>query len=92
MTIFVVIQQADAGPPRLESALKSAYPDDMYNLGHGAWLVSDNGTAIDISNKLKITDGEAGSALVIETASYYGRANPAIWSWIKSKWEGGPNG
>jgi len=29
-----------------------------------------------------------GSAVVIEAASYFGRANPAIWSWIKTHWEG----
>lgn len=92
MTIFVIIQQPDVDPGRLEAAVKTAYPNDYYDLGGGAWIVSDNSTAVDVSSRIGITEGAAGSAVVIEAASYYGRANPAIWSWIKAKWEGGPNG
>lgn len=92
MTIFTVVQQPHAGPVNLNGAIKEAYPEDTFDLGNGAWLISDNGTALEVSEKIGITDGSNGSALVVEMASYYGRANPAIWSWIKSKWEGGPNG
>lgn len=92
MTIFVIIQQHVDTPNRLAAAIKAAYPNDTYALEGNAWLISDNSTAVDVSNRIGITDGEAGSAVVIEAASYYGRANPAIWSWIKAKWEGGPNG
>ncbi|MCH8166923.1 MAG: hypothetical protein IIC03_03215 [Proteobacteria bacterium] len=92
MTIFVIIRQAGTDVEKLGKAIASAYPDDIYDLGDGAWLVSDTATAKDISDNIGITDGKIGSAVIIETASYFGRANPAIWSWIKAKWNGAPNG
>ncbi len=92
MTIFVIVQQNSDVPNSLQAAIKAAYPNDTYDLGGNSWLISDSITAVEVSNKIGITNGEAGSALVVEAASYYGRANPAIWSWIKTKWEGGPNG
>jgi hypothetical protein len=92
MSIFIIVRQLPVPESDLGVAIKAAFPDDVYELGDGAWLVSDSSTALDVSNKIGITEGKVGSAVVIEAASYYGRANPAIWSWIKTKWEGGPNG
>ncbi|WP_157046502.1 hypothetical protein [Roseovarius sp. 217] len=97
MTIFVIMRQAEADHNRLGSAIKRVYPNDTYPLGDGLWLISDSATAVEVSNKIGITSATGsnvtvGSAIVVEAASYYGRANPAIWSWIKTKWEGGPNG
>lgn len=92
MTIFAVIQQPHPSHSALSVAIFQAYPDDTYDLGNGAWLISDSVTAKEVSDKIGISDGTNGSAVVIEAASYFGRANPAIWSWIKAKWEGGPNG
>ena len=69
------------------------FPTANYDLGSGVWLVAGPGSAKDISDKLKITpDGVNGTGVVIEAASYFGRANPAIWTWIKNQWEGGPHG
>lgn len=98
MTIFVIIRQADRDSDRLASAIAENYIDDFYALSDGVWLVSDHSTAMDVSRKVGITSASDGpptslcSAVVIEAASYYGRANPAIWSWIKTKWEGGQHG
>lgn len=58
------------------------------SLPGGAWLVAGQGTAQDVSNRIGITDGHVGSALVVEASSYYGRASPDVWSWVKSNWEG----
>jgi hypothetical protein len=52
-----------------------------------AWLVAHSGSAQELSGKLGITDGSNGPGLVFEIGSYYGRANPDIWAWIKAKWE-----
>ena len=92
MSIFIVVKQQPVSAGDLGAVIKAAFPEDVYELGDNAWLVSDSGTAVEVSNKIGITDGSVGAAVVIEAASYYGRANPAIWSWIKAKWEGGPNG
>lgn len=93
MAIFAIIQQPGPGGEKLLGAVVKAYQSAHYPLGSGIYLVSDTGTAIDVSNKVGITPGaEAGSAIVFEVGSYYGRANPAIWSWVKSNWEGAPLG
>lgn len=88
MTIFAVINQPSPSSDRLQAAIVSVYPRHNYDLGNGTWLVSDSGTASEISAKLGITpEGENGSAVILEVASYFGRANPAIWTWIKTNWE-----
>lgn len=98
MTIFAIIPQPSTDLPNLGLAVERLYPDDFYELGDGMWLISDVTSAVEVCKKLGISSDSEGnpgvvsSGLVIEVASYFGRANPAIWSWIKSKWEGGPHG
>ena len=89
MTIFAIIRQPGPNFERLGLAIAQTYPLHHYDLGNGAWLVAARGTAKDIADRLLITGGENGSAVVVEAASYYGRANPAIWTWIKANWEVG---
>ncbi len=92
MPIFAVIRQTDSDQA-LAGAIKKEFPTGNYDLGDGAWLVAGAGSAKDIADKLQITpDGVSGTGIVIEAASYFGRANPAIWTWIKNQWEGGPHG
>lgn len=92
MAIFAIIKQPGPNGERLENAIHAAFPSTVYNLSASSWLVAASGTAKDVSDKIGITGGESGSAIVTETASYYGRANPAIWTWIKTNWEGPPIG
>jgi hypothetical protein len=88
MTIFAVIKQPGPNSDKLASSVEDTYPQKHYDLGDGSWLIAESGTASDLTTKLGITpEGLNGSALVIEVASYYGRANPAIWTWIKTNWE-----
>lgn len=87
MTLFTIIQQPGTVGNKLANAVSAAYPDDVYDLGNGAWIVSDSATAKEVSDKVGISEGENGSGVVVEVASYFGRANPAIWSWMKTKWE-----
>jgi hypothetical protein len=63
------------------------FPSDHYKLDGGSFLVSTKGTAQELSEKLGVTGGTNGAAVVVEVASYFGRANPNVWSWIKSKLE-----
>ena len=92
MAIFAIIKQPGANSDRLEGAIHEKYPGAVYGLDNGAWLVADTGTAKDVSDRLMITGGENGSGIVVEFASYFGRANPAIWTWIKANWEGPVSG
>ncbi len=93
MAIFAIITQPGTNSAKLPEAVTKAFEGANYPLGNGVWLVSAVGTANDVSNKVGITpDGESGTGVVVEVASYFGRANPAIWSWIKANWGGVPVG
>lgn len=90
MSIFVVVQQNVSGPAGTLAARINDVPH--YQLAPGVWLVAHIGTARDVCERLGIADGQTGTGVVTEVASYFGRANPAIWSWIKQNWEGGEVG
>jgi hypothetical protein len=93
MAIFAIIHQPGSPAAKLETAIKLHFETANYSLGNGAWLVAGPGTAQDVAKKLGVAPGtEAGSAVVLEAASYFGRANPAIWSWMKANWEARPVG
>ena len=93
MAIFAIILQPGANGEHLPHSIATAVGEGKFlKIADGSWLVSDRGTAQDLSGRIGITEDHAGSAVVLEIASYYGRANPAIWSWIKTNWEGAPLG
>jgi len=89
MSIFAIIKQPGQ-TDNVGDSIRMHFPTAHYTLGADAWLVSATTTAQELSERLGITSGISGSAIVIEAASYFGRANPAIWSWIKANWEGPP--
>jgi hypothetical protein len=88
MAIFLLSQTSLVDTAKLADKLQALFPDEHYMAGAGAWLVSAEGTAQNLSQELGISEGEITSVIVAEIASYHGRADPAIWSWIKDKWEG----
>ena len=93
MAVFAVIVQAESVDAKLAAAIQQHYATANYQLdGDRGWLVAGRGTAQEVSNTLGITDGTNGAALVAEMASYFGRANPNIWTWIKDNWEVGKHG
>ncbi len=87
MSIFAIILQPNPNSGNLPGVIAREYKEDHLQLGQNEWLVADSGTSKEVSDKLGITDGKNGAAVVLEVSSYYGRANNNIWSWIKNKWE-----
>ena len=87
MAIFAIIGQPSADPQLLSTAIATEFPADNLPLQDRVWLVAFHGTPVDLSNKLGITDGQNGAAIVLSVGNYYGRTNPTIWDWIKEKWE-----
>lgn len=93
MSIFVVVAQSEEGPAGTLAAKVAQSGLPSYPLQDDVWLLSYRGTAQDLCSTLGIyPDGANGTAVVIEVGSYYGRANPAIWTWMKTNWEGTPLG
>jgi len=90
MAIFAIIPQPNANSAKLAGAVEAQFKDYNYPIdgGHG-WLVAAKKTTKDVCDVLGVTDGSNGAALVFEVASYFGRANPNVWSWIKLHWETG---
>jgi hypothetical protein len=90
MAIFAVIPTPTPAPPKLMAALAEHFKEThvVIDGGHG-WLIAGRLTAKEVSDLLGITDGTSGRALIFEVASYFGRANPNMWRWIKLHWETG---
>ena len=85
MDIFVIFRVAD--PSAIEEALARVFPDNHKSLTSGEYLVSTNGSAKDVSDKLGISDNRTQPAIVFKMANYFGRAPTEIWDWIKVKAE-----
>ena len=85
MAIFAIFQVSH--PEKLGPAIKIAYPEDHLDLGNNEWMISDKATAIDVSNKLGVSDASNGIVIIVGIANYYGRAPNNIWDWMKTKTE-----
>ena len=84
MTVFVAINVTQ--PAQFDLAVKTNFAEDHLQISPQEWLIAASGsTAKDISDKLGITDGSNGSAIIFVTAGYYGRAPNNIWEWISVK-------
>jgi hypothetical protein len=91
MPVFAVIPQPNPNTSKLAAVIAANFISESITLeGEKGWLVSTKGTAQDLSARLGVTSGENGAAIILEIASYFGRANPNIWSWIKIKMEAPP--
>lgn len=83
-TLFAIM--AEPSNPILPQILMEEFPDEHIQIRAGQWFVVGTGTATDISNKLKITPGnDAGPAIVVAVAGYYGRASSQVWEWVAAK-------
>ncbi|PBN44648.1 hypothetical protein [Sphingobium sp. D43FB] len=91
MTIFTVIRQPGTNND-LAGAVAEHFASTNYRLNDESWLIATTGTARQVSDILGLSDGSRASGVVIEVASYFGYANPAIWTWIKNNWTTPPNG
>jgi hypothetical protein len=89
MAIFAILPQPNPNNAKLPAAIKARFGDNCFALDGGAWLIAAKLTAVEVSEALAITDGSGGGAVIVEVASYYGRANPSIWNWIKNHWDAG---
>ncbi len=87
MSIFLLVQTDLENTAKLSEKIHEHFESDHYSLSTGSWLVSGDESAKSVSDLLGVTQGDINGVVVVEVASYYGRTNPAVWSWIKDKWE-----
>ncbi len=88
MTIYAIILEPNPKSPLLGPEILKLFPEAHFALaGDHAWLVSSNQTVKQVSDSIGLTNGENGAGVIVEVASYFGRANPNIWNWIKNNWE-----
>lgn len=87
MSVFVVLSKIDN--EKLEKVIQSEFPIDHYKIAATQWLISAEGTAMQLTEKLGILDQEKGPgpAVVFAISGYYGRASMDMWEWIKNKLE-----
>jgi hypothetical protein len=87
MPVFAVISTKE--PQKLTASVTEKIPDgDRYKLTSDSWLVSFPGTTTQLTESIGISDGTAGSAVVLAVGNYFGRANPDIWEWLKLHFPG----
>ena len=92
MAIFAIIKQPNPKQAQLDAEILSMFPDAFRLEGQAGWLISAQTSAQNLSERLHITDGSNGGAVVVEVSSYFGRANPNTWTWLKEKMEAASNG
>jgi hypothetical protein len=85
MPIFVIFRVSD--PQMMKAAIEAEFPQDSLAISANEWLVSFRGTAVGLSDKLGVSDGRNGVAIIFGMSSYFGRATTDIWDWIKAKAE-----
>lgn len=92
MTIFAVMATRNA--KAIGDGIARAFPNDHLKISDHAWLISAATTTQDVSTKIGLgpSPEPSGSGVVVSIGSYYGRASPEIWDWIRSKWTDGPHG
>jgi hypothetical protein len=83
--LFVILAQSNAD--KISGALAAKYPNAYLTLSTGQWLLVASGkTAKEISDDLGISTGTTGNGTVVTgTGSYFGRGDPGIWEWLKSR-------
>ena len=84
--------------PNLEKAIEDVFPKDHLKLAPTQWLISASGTAVELAAKLGIYDAAkpeepaTGTAIILATSSYYGRAPGTVWDWMRAKLESPQSG
>ncbi len=85
MGIFSITAPSSNG--KIGPAIEAQFPNQYVQAWQGHWLVSASGTAKEVGDKLNVADGSVGTVIIVSVANYWGRANPEVWEWLKSRLE-----
>jgi hypothetical protein len=86
MSVFVVISP-NISNPKLEAAIIEHFSEEHYKISDNQWLICAGGISQSVAERLGIPSGDVDTAIVFAASGYWGRANPAIWEWLKVKWD-----
>jgi hypothetical protein len=85
MSIFSV--SAPVTNTKIGPAIESRFAGNFIQAWQGQWFVSTTGTTKEIADQLNVGDPTIGTVIVVVVANYWGRANPEVWEWLKSRLE-----
>jgi hypothetical protein len=83
MAAFIIIPIGNTSD--IDAAVAQKFPGDSFRLPKGEHLVVFDGTSKELSDRLGISDGQVGSALVVGINGYFGWASKDIWEWLQIK-------
>lgn len=90
MAIYMVTPMA-GNHEEIRKAVEQKKLDAFLVPNTESFLVSFNGTAVELSDEVGITKegsrGELGAALVSGFGAYYGIGSTQLWDWIKNRLE-----
>lgn len=83
MTTFIISPSDQSSQQRaeLDEIIKAQFGNKCHPFSNG-WLVAYDGTSRQLSDALGISDGNFGSALVLNFSGHWGRAPSDLWEWI----------
>jgi hypothetical protein len=87
MAIFVILPRNEDSRAAVQAAVEQTFSRDHLALDSGEYLISTNGTPIEVARRLGITPEGGPSAIVFSIAGYWGRAPSTVWDWLKAKLE-----
>jgi hypothetical protein len=86
MAIFIVNFTSDSTQnAQVAAAIRAQFPLDHISISSLAMAVSFAGTAEELSKRLQISEGASHGGVVTQVSSYFGRANPALWTFFQAK-------
>lgn len=85
MAVFAVVCLSDSSE-QLEQAIRGA-GFEYLRLPSDNFLVQYSGTTKDLSDRLGVSEGTSGNAIVMPVKSYYGRAEATVWEWLEAHWD-----
>jgi hypothetical protein len=81
MATFIIVPLPPVND-KLGETITQKYGNASYCLPNGDWLVAYTGTSKQLSDELGITEGDKGSAIVLNFSGHWGRARKDVWEWI----------
>lgn len=84
-SLFAIFEADE--PQKLKSRIEADKSVLSRPLSDGVWLIIApfTTTTTELSDRLGISDGGSGAAIVVRVESYFGRAPSDVWEWIRAK-------